>query len=87
VLFLVTAALIGVGVLLSKHDPSEGKKYYGLLIGSTILCLAFLAVIVIFIQSNLMLKEITLTKVYDFAEWMRNNSSNSDDEYPQVNLK
>jgi len=32
-LFLIAAALIAVGILLAGHSPSDGKKYFGLLIG------------------------------------------------------
>jgi hypothetical protein len=56
VLFLVFVALVAVGVILSEHRAVEGKKYYGLLAAETILCLMFLAMIIIFIQANLVYK-------------------------------
>lgn len=55
-MFFLLLATIAIGIILAGHHPGDGAVYYGLLIGESILCVILLAVLIIFIQTNLTYK-------------------------------
>lgn len=80
----LTIAIIALGIVLGRHTKNEGMLYYGMLIGESVLVLILIVTIVVFVQSNLVYKEIILVRVYEFVE-IRNNTSSSDSS-PRHNI-
>lgn len=77
-------SVIGLAFVITHYSAQDGPIYYAMLFMETVLALMFCVSVTIFVQSSLAYKELVLVKVYQFAEYMKNTSS--DGESPKYHI-